>query len=145
MSLFMRILTRGNPITTSPRCLLGTTTFGKKPTVMVVDVRRSDAPVDATDIVLRSPDRIRAFYASDARCQRLGSVARIQGLPPHGRRRLKNNLVRLHQPMLLRLGTLNVGTMTGRSRVVRLPQATWHRHRLRARGEVDRLQGGRHR
>jgi len=79
----------------SSRCRLGTTTFGKKPTEMVIfDVRRSDAPVEATsvattDMVLRSPDRIRASPLSDARCQRPGSVARIQGLPPHGQRRLE--------------------------------------------------------
>jgi len=102
---------RPNPITTSSRCRLGTTTWREKPTVMVSDVRRSDAPVTATSVATpKMALGIRAFPSCDAHRHRSSDATRIQGLPSRGRRGLKNNIVRL------RSGTLNIGTLTGISR-----------------------------
>ncbi|KAK6765208.1 hypothetical protein RB195_025231 [Necator americanus] len=57
----------------------------------------------------------RASPRSDAHCPRPGNVANIRGLPARGRSRPKK-LVRHHQQHPVRLATLNVGTLTGRSR-----------------------------
>ena len=60
-------------------------------------------------MMLRASDIARAYPVSDARRSRLTSVRNGQGLPGFGRSRLKK-LVRV------RVGTLNVGSMTGRGR-----------------------------
>ncbi|KAK6731492.1 hypothetical protein RB195_007761 [Necator americanus] len=57
----------------------------------------------------------RAYPRSDAHCPRPGNVANIRGLPARGRSRPKK-LVRHRQQLPVRLATLNVGTLTGRSR-----------------------------
>ena len=58
----------------------------------------------------------RAYPVSDARDHRPGSATNGQGLPPGGRRRLKK-LVQERGRRLrkLKLASLNVGSMTGRS------------------------------
>ena len=55
--------------------------------------------------------RARAYPVSDARDPHLSSATNGQGLPPGGRRRLK----KLVQTRKIKLATLNVGSMTGRS------------------------------
>ena len=60
-------------------------------------------------IMLRASDIARVYPVSDARRPRLTSVRNGQGLPDFGRSRL-NKLVRV------RVGTLNVDSMTGRGR-----------------------------
>ncbi|KAK6744599.1 hypothetical protein RB195_011370 [Necator americanus] len=57
----------------------------------------------------------RAYPRSDAHCPRPGNVANMRGLPARGRSRPKK-LVRHRQQHPVRLATLNVGTLTGRSR-----------------------------
>jgi len=59
----------------------------------------------------------RAYLSSDARRPRPSDVTRHQGLPSRRQGRL-TILVQTAspQPLSLRLGTLNIGTMTGRSR-----------------------------
>ncbi|KAK6749164.1 hypothetical protein RB195_001644 [Necator americanus] len=57
----------------------------------------------------------RAYPRSDAHCPRPGNVANMRGLPARGRRRPKK-LVRHRQQHPVRSATLNVGTLTGRSR-----------------------------
>ena len=59
----------------------------------------------------RENARARAYPISDARDPRLSSATNGQGLPPGGRRRLK----KLVQTRKIKLATLNVGSMTGRS------------------------------
>ncbi|XP_051785416.1 craniofacial development protein 2-like [Erpetoichthys calabaricus] len=56
----------------------------------------------------------RASPGGDARRPRPSVVSSGQGLPAHGRGRPKKRVQQQQQP--LRLGTLNIGTMTGRSR-----------------------------
>ncbi|KAK6729205.1 hypothetical protein RB195_006321 [Necator americanus] len=56
----------------------------------------------------------RAYPRSDAHCPRPGNVANMRGLPARGRSRPKK-LVRHRQQHPVRLATLNVGTLTGRS------------------------------
>ena len=58
----------------------------------------------------------RAYPVSDARDNRPGSETNGQGIPPGGRRRL-NKLVQERGRRLrtLKLASLNVGSMTGRS------------------------------
>ena len=60
-------------------------------------------------MMIRASDITRAYPVSDVRRPRLTSVRNGQGLPGFGRSRLKK-LVRV------RVGTLNVGSMTGRGR-----------------------------
>ena len=60
-------------------------------------------------MMLRASDIARAYPLSDARRTRLTSVGNGQGLPGFGRSLLKK-LVRV------RVGMLNVGSMTGRGR-----------------------------
>ena len=55
--------------------------------------------------------RARAYPVSDARDARLSSATNAQGLPPGGRRRLK----KLVQTRKIKLATLNVGSMTGKT------------------------------
>ena len=62
-----------------------------------------------TMMMLRASDIGRAYPVSDGRRPRLTSVRNGQGLPGFGRSRLKK-LVRV------RVGTLNVGSMSGRGR-----------------------------
>ncbi|KAK6755298.1 hypothetical protein RB195_013961 [Necator americanus] len=57
----------------------------------------------------------RAYPRSDAHCPRPGNVANMRGLPARGRSRPKK-LVRHRQQHPVSLATLNVGTLTGRSR-----------------------------
>ncbi|KAK6757114.1 hypothetical protein RB195_015125 [Necator americanus] len=57
----------------------------------------------------------RAYPRSDAYCPRPDNVANMRGLPARGRSRPKK-LVRHRQQHPVRLATLNVGTLTGRSR-----------------------------
>uniref|UniRef100_A0A914XBY4 Endonuclease/exonuclease/phosphatase domain-containing protein n=1 Tax=Plectus sambesii TaxID=2011161 RepID=A0A914XBY4_9BILA len=57
----------------------------------------------------RYNDRARAFPSGDARCPRPSDVTSGQGLPAGGRSRLKKQVK-------LRLGTVNIGTLTGRHR-----------------------------
>ena len=52
----------------------------------------------------------RAYPVSDARDHRPGSATNGQGLPPGGRRRLRGR-----RPRKLKLASLNVDSMTGRS------------------------------
>ncbi|KAK6727994.1 hypothetical protein RB195_005571 [Necator americanus] len=59
--------------------------------------------------------KARAYPRSDAHCPRLGNVADMRGLPARGRSRPKK-LVRRRQQHPVRLATLNLGTLTGRSR-----------------------------
>ena len=59
----------------------------------------------------RENARARAYPVSDVRDPRLSSATNGQGLPPGGRRRLEN----LVQTRKIKLATLNVGSMTGRS------------------------------
>ncbi|KAK6751142.1 hypothetical protein RB195_002860 [Necator americanus] len=59
----------------------------------------------------------RAYPESDAHCPRPGSVAYMRGLPARGRSWPKK-LVRHRQQHPVRLATLNVGTLPGRSRVL---------------------------
>jgi len=101
---------RPNHIPTSPRRRLGTTTSGRSQrwwsvTSGEATCRSLQTPV-ATKMALRS----RASPSSDARRLGPSDAIRTQGLPSHGRRVLKSNLVRL------RIGSLNIGTLTGRSR-----------------------------
>ena len=56
--------------------------------------------------------RARAYHVSDARDPRLSSAKNGQGLPPGGRRRLKKLV---QETRKIKLATLNVGSMTGRS------------------------------
>ena len=56
--------------------------------------------------------RARAYHVSDARDPRLSSATNGQGLPPGGRRRLKKLV---QETRKIKLATLNVGSMTGRS------------------------------
>ncbi|XP_039627278.1 uncharacterized protein LOC120540503 [Polypterus senegalus] len=58
-------------------------------------------------------DNARAFPGGNARHPRPSVVRSGQGLPAHGRGRRKK---RIQQQQPLRLGTLNIGTITGRSR-----------------------------
>ena len=60
-------------------------------------------------MMLRASDIAKVYPLSDARRPRLTSVRNGDGLPGFGRSRLKK-LVRV------RVGTLNVGSMTGRGR-----------------------------
>ena len=60
-------------------------------------------------MMLRASDITRAYPVRDSRRPRLTSVRNGQGLPGFGRSRLKK-LVRV------RVGTLNVGSITGRGR-----------------------------
>ena len=55
--------------------------------------------------------RVRVYTVSDARDSRLSSATNGQELLPGGRRRLNN----LDQTIKIKLATLNVGSMTGRS------------------------------
>ncbi|KAK6756255.1 hypothetical protein RB195_014575 [Necator americanus] len=57
----------------------------------------------------------RAYSRSDAHCPRPGNVANMRGLPTRRRSRPKK-LVRHRQQHPVRLATLNVGTLSGRSR-----------------------------
>ena len=58
----------------------------------------------------------RAYPVSDARDHRPGSATNGQGLPPGGRRRLKKLVQgRGRRLRKLKLASLNVGSMTGRS------------------------------
>ena len=56
--------------------------------------------------------RARAYHVSDARDPRLSSATNGQGLPPGGQRRLKKLV---QETRKIKLATLNVGSMTGRS------------------------------
>ena len=61
--------------------------------------------------ILRVNARARVYHVSDAGDPRLSSASNGQGLPHGGRRRLK----KLVQTRKIKLATLNVGSMTGRS------------------------------
>ncbi|KAK6739855.1 hypothetical protein RB195_008383 [Necator americanus] len=60
-------------------------------------------------------EEARAYPRSDTHCPRPGIVANMRGLPARGRSRPKK-LILHRQQHPVRLATLNVGTLTGRSR-----------------------------
>ncbi|KAK6739842.1 hypothetical protein RB195_008374 [Necator americanus] len=60
-------------------------------------------------------EEARAYPRSDTHCPRPGIVANMRGLPARGRSRPKKLILHRQQHPVL-LATLNVGTLTGRSR-----------------------------
>ena len=100
---------------------------------------------------IESRDNARAFPVGDALGPRLTPPKNWQGLPSHGRAGLKRQAQRKMKDERMRVGTLNVGTMTGKGRelvdlmerrklgVLCVQETRWKGNKARELGEGCKL------